>query len=117
MSDEPITHASIIQWMVNGIFALAAFLLSAFAGVVGYIASQLAGHSTRILRQAETLAAIRQQAEDMTATLQRIHEEDIAWKLDVSRRLDAIEDRAERAVKVADEIVRKHQLKAQERDS
>jgi hypothetical protein len=123
MSEE-ITHTTIIQWMINGFIALFGIMVSLFAGVVGYVTTQLSGHTTRILdqtekiaEQASTLSAIRQKADDLSTTIYRIHSEDLAWKSEINRRLDAIENRAERAVKVADEIVRKHQINAEGHDS
>jgi cell division protein FtsB len=117
MSEE-ITHSTIIQWMINGFMALFGITVSLFAGVIGYMvalssstSSKIAAQTDRVSSQEAILSAIKQKAEDLSQTIQRIHDEDLMWKADINRRLDAIEERAARAVEVANEIIRKHQLK------
>ena len=80
MSDEP----SNMQWLLNILEGGVAFLVASGAAVAGFIATQ-------VFMQARETSALKQRMDDLQGTIERIHAEELAWRAEVTRRLDAIE--------------------------
>jgi cell division protein FtsB len=115
--EEPhISHADIIQWMITGLEILGGFVAATLTGIIGFFSAKLSNQEQKLAKQAEQLATIKQRADDLQGTITRIHDEDLMWKANTDRRLDTIDEKASAAVGVAKEIIKKHQLKSQQRD-